>query len=342
MIRTPIIILNWNGLSDTTECMMSLSHLDTSKYEVILVDNGSSIQEQEKLHELYGASELINLIINDHNKGFTKGNSDIVENLFGGDNVPEYIVLLNNDTVIHPDWVDQLIICAEEQEADIVSSKMINYYDRRVIDNLGHFMLNTGEILPLGHRQPHEQYTEIFENIGACGGAVLYRTQMIKEIGFFDPYFNTGYEDAELGLRAHLLGYRCIFCPTAIVFHKVSRSIKKIRDNSYLQKIQRNIFYTYIKLMPRRFLLINSLFLLLKYFMWFVFGVFSLQWQLIKLHGSALYSFLRSDLAKARSARNDFYSKYDDRIKYRNSLSGPTRFFALTDLKRILFKLNPE
>jgi len=340
--RIPIIILNWNGLSDTIECMQSLRHLDPSSYEVILIDNGSSLDEQQELTSLYNKSNLITLVFNDYNKGFTDGNKDMVDEIIKNDNPPQYIALLNNDTVIHPNWINELITCANTEKADIVSSKMINYYDRRIIDNLGHFMLNTGEILPLGHGRPINNYNEMFENIGACGGAVLYRTQMIKEIGFFDPYFNTGYEDAEFGLRAHLLGYKCIFCPSAIVYHKVSRSIKKIRDNSYLQKIQRNIFYTYVKLMPKKFLLFNSVFLLLKYLIWFVFGFLTLQWKLIKLHGSALLSFIRSDLSKALESRRDFYTTNGKKIRYSNSLNGPTKFFAVTDFKRILFKLRPD
>ena len=219
---------------------------------------------------------------------------------------------------------------------------MINYFDRRVIDNLGHFMLNTGEILPLGHKQLHQKYTEVFENLGACGGAVLYRVSMLQEIGFFDRYFDTGYEDAELGLRGKLLGYKCILCPEAIVYHKVSQSIKKIRNNRYLQQIQRNIFYTYIKLMPNRFLLFNSMFLLMKYLMWFFFGLFSFQWHLIRLHSVALIGFIREDLPLALASRKDFYDTYDSAILYQKSFMRPTSFFALTDLRRILIKLSAD
>ena len=237
-IRTPIIILNWNGLSDTQECMTSLFHLDPKRYEVILVDNGSADNEREEISRLYGQSELITIILNAINKGFTRGNDDIVQEILKREKLPSFIALLNNDTVIHPDWIDCLIMFAEKHSADIVSSKMINYFDRRIIDNLGHFMLNTGEILPLGHREPKDKFDNTFENLGACGGAALYRVSMIQEIGFFDNYFDTGYEDAEFGLRAKVLGYKCMFCPEAIVFHKVSQSIKKLEMTSISNKFR--------------------------------------------------------------------------------------------------------
>ncbi len=339
-IPIPIIILNWNGLEDTIECMTSILCIDNIPIEIILVDNGSKAEEQKSLTELYGQHPEINLVLNDKNKGFTLGNDDIVQQILRREEVPPYIALLNNDTVVVTDWIKSLVETAEEYKGDIISSKMVNYYDRRVIDNLGHFMLNTGEILPYGHRDKKENYNEVLENLGACGGAVLYRTSMIQEIGFFDLYFDTGYEDAELGLRAKLLGYNCIMDPKAVVYHKVSRSINKIRDDAYLQHIQTNIFYTYLKLMPRSFLLVNMVFVIAKYFMWFVFGVFTLQLKLIRLHTKTLYLFFKQDLKLAREGRSVFYGRFKKRIEQVDMSKLDIRFFFITDIKRLLFHIN--
>ena len=183
--RIPIIILNWNGLSDTIECLDSVLCIKNIPIEIILIDNGSAKVEQEKLQFLYGGHEDVTLILNNENRGFARGNDDIVKEIMQRDEVPEFIALLNNDTVVIDNWIKSLVDTALEYNADIISSKMVNYYDRRLIDNLGHFMLNTGEILPYGHRQEKEKFTDVIENVGACGGAVLYRTSMLKEIGFF-------------------------------------------------------------------------------------------------------------------------------------------------------------
>lgn len=340
--RTPIIILNWNGLSDTIECIDSVLCIQNIPIEIILVDNGSAQEEQEKLQELYGEHEDITLILNNENRGFARGNDDIVKEIMQREYVPEFIALLNNDTVVVDNWIKSLVDTANKYGADIISSKMVNYYDRRLIDNLGHFMLNTGEILPYGHRQEKEKFTEVIENVGACGGAVLYRTCMLKEIGFFDLYFITGYEDAELGLRARLLGYKCILDPSAIVYHKVSRSINKIKNDAYMQHIQTNIFYTYIKLMPRWFLLRNAPFVLAKYMIWFFFGLFTLQLRLIRLHAKTLQLFISKDLKIARENRKKFYSEFEERLALFSSRELKVKFFFWTDIRRLMFHIIPR
>lgn len=340
--RIPIIILNWNGLSDTIECLDSVLCINNIPIEIILVDNGSSKDQQEKLQYLYGEHEDITLILNKENRGFARGNDDIVKEIMQRDEVPEFIALLNNDTVVVDNWIKSLVDTAQKHNADIISSKMVNYYDRRLIDNLGHFMLNTGEILPYGHRQEKEKFTEVIENVGACGGAVLYRTSMLKEIGFFDLYFITGYEDAELGLRARLLGYKCILDPNAVVYHKVSRSINKIKNDAYMQHIQTNIFYTYIKLMPKWFLIRNAPFVLAKYMIWFLFGLFTLQLKLIRLHAKTLQLFVSKDLRIARENRQKFHTKFEDRLELSSSNDLNVKFFFWTDIRRLMFHIIPR
>ena len=341
-IKIPIIILNWNGINDTQECMSSLTKMDDYPCEIILVDNGSNKDERNALIALYKNHPKINLVLNDKNKGFTLGNYDIVKEILVREDVPPFIVLLNNDTVVSPHWIEALVSSAKRNNADIVSSKMINYYDRRKIDNIGHFMLNTGEILPLGHGKKREFFKVPLENLGACGGAALYRTSMIQKMGFFDLYFDTGYEDAEFGLRAKLLGYKCLFEPKAVVYHKVSRSINKIKDDTYLQHIQTNIFYTYIKLMPTRFLLNNIVFVFSKYLIWFIFGLATFQFKLLRLHSSTLSKYIRKDLGRALRERKKFYSQYKNHIVMKGSLLGHTRFFMITDFKRLIFHLFPD
>ena len=333
-VKIPIIILNWNGLADTIECIASLGKMNRHPYEIILVDNGSEPHEQAEIARLYDNRSDIRLILNEENKGFTRGNSDIVADIMTQSEIPRYVILLNNDTAVTSGWLSALVSSADKNQGDVVSSRMINYFDRSRIDNVGHFMLNTGEILPRGHMRPIEEYEALIDNLGACGGAALYRTAMIRSIGFFDPFFDTGYEDAEYGLRAKLLGYRCFMEPRAIVYHKVSQSIVKIRNNRYVQRIQINILYTYIKLMPRLFLWINLPFMLLKYTMWFLLGILTLQFRMINLHSGTVARFVSGDLRKALQARRQFYAHDGYRIRHRNKILYPTEFFVKTDIRR--------
>ena len=261
----PIIIINWNGLEDTIECMNSVFNLTYQNYKVYLVDNNSTDGSQSILLEKFGRHPKVKLLLNKENFGFTKANNKVFTNILSQSNIPPYVALLNNDTVVTKDWLLNLYLTAEHTGAAIVASKMIDYFDHGKMDNAGHLMLNTGEILPIGHGQDPKSYGQSFENMGACAGACLYSTEMLKVIGLFDEYFDTGYEDAELGVRAIMAGYTSIFEPKAIVYHKMGSSIKKVFNYDYALSIQKNVLYTYLKLMPSFNLIINFPFLLLRY-----------------------------------------------------------------------------
>lgn len=245
----PIVIINWNGIDDTIECIDSVLKTKSIKYHIWLIDNNSDNTEGKRLKELYNSNELITVKCYSTNLGFAKAHNKIwVDEL--KDSNSKYIALLNNDTVVESQWLSAMIDTAEKHNCDIVASKMINYYDRTRMDNAGHRMLNTGEIIPIAHNTDPKDFTEEFENLGACGGGALYSTDMLNKIGFFDPYFSTGYEDAELGLRALVSGYKSVFCPNAIVFHKMGQSISKVFNEQYSLMIHKAILYSYFKCMP--------------------------------------------------------------------------------------------
>lgn len=246
---TPLIIINWNGFEDTIECISSLQEMTYDNFHVYLIDNNSDNNEGEKLQHEYKNAQNITVLLYETNLGFTKAHIKVWDDIISKLDTT-YLVLLNNDTSVDANWLSELISFADKNKVDIVSSKMIDYTNRHLMDNAGHKMLNTGEIIPVGFSEPIEDYDSSFENLGACGGACLYRTSMIRQIGFFDPFFKTGYEDAEYGLRAKISGYNLQYNPDAIVYHKRGSSIKKIFNREYSILIQTSILYSYFKLVP--------------------------------------------------------------------------------------------
>lgn len=335
----PVIIINWNGLEDTRECMSSVLSLKEVEYEIYLIDNNSDDNQGQKLLAEYGGLPNVHIRLNDENLGFTRGSNKVLKEIIATKRY-KHVVLLNNDTVVDPEWLQNLCRSSIVNKADMVSSKMINYYDRSIMDNAGHFMLNTAEILPIGHGRPREDYTEPFYNLGACGGAALYSIRMIEDIGLFDEYFDTGYEDAEYGLRANKLGYKTLFEPSAKVYHKVSRSIKKIRDKYYFMKIQKNIFYTYIKLMPRKFIILNVAFIVIKYFFLFLGAILSFNFTAISTHLETILSFFKNDFAKALRSRKELKNNFGS--KYSRTFSREIKFFLRTDLRRFMLLFRRE
>jgi hypothetical protein len=328
----PILILNWNGIEDTLECLSSLFEQRYSNFNIYLADNGSDERNVRLLKDNFAHHPKVTLIFNENNLGFVRGNNAMMASLIAPDKNFRYIVLLNNDTVVDKDWLQELVRCAEETGAGMVTSKMVNYYDRRFMDNAGHRMLNTAEIIPAGHMEPVENYTQPFENVGPCAGAALYSVEMLRNTGIFDEYFETGYEDAELGIRAVVLGYKSIFEPKAIVYHKISRSVNKVLNYNYLLKIQLNIFYSYFKLMPLPVLLINLPSLIFKYGSVLLIDIVFLRIRFLKIMTHAIFRTLFRERKTILRSRRAFFTSHQPVPSL--TILKKLEFFLWFDIKR--------
>lgn len=302
---TPILVINWNNAADTLACLQSLRKLQDVPFRVWVLDNGSDWGDLRTLQNGFPTDDRFQLLTSPTNLGFTRGANFLLQEHVLPANYP-FVALLNNDTIVDPQWLSQLLATAHQTGADMVASCMINFYEPARMDNAGHFLLNTGEILPLGHDEPVDQYRTPREIHGACAGAALYRVDMLRNIGLFDPFFHTGYEDAELGLRAILCGYRSYYAPTARVYHKISRSINKIRDFQYTLKIQMDVFYTTLKLWPAANLWLNLPFFLIKFVFITGMNLFFFRWKYMRVLYTAIWRILFRERQQIRSARQLF------------------------------------
>lgn len=333
MIEVPIIILNWNGFEDTEACLDALMLQTIKNFKIYLVDNGSDDDSPEKLKRKYETNPKVQFIFNQDNLGFTQGNNSVLSKYILPNEAYEYVILLNNDTVPTKNWLENLVQSAQTNQAAVVSSKMVDFYEPHKMDSAGHFMLSTGEVLPIGHGESVTNYTEGFENMGASAGVALYSTQMLKNIGIFDEHFNTGYEDAEFGIRAVITGYKCWYEPTAIVHHKMGQSIKKIFNYDYSLKIQKHILYSYFKLMPFPIIILNVPFLLIRLLALLVVSLIFLRLKYFKILFRSLKETLLNDYSLIKKARNTFFDNHT-LINTSDILKKQT-FFLWFDLKRV-------
>lgn len=247
-----IIILNWNGWEDTIECLKSLSPIEYPNYNVIIVDNGSSdnslFKIKEYLNELSfsksnhqdhikifeytkGESESLMgnievessyknfFIINiNENKGFAEGNNTGIR--FVLDNLKtDYILLLNNDTVVDGRFLEELVNIAENNvQIGSVQSLLLNS-DGTLIDSLGQKIFIWGvEDIGMGLEiRNNIEYSEIF---GSCAASALYRKEVFQKISLFDPDFFVILEDVDLSWKIRLEGFKAVLAPKSIVYHK--------------------------------------------------------------------------------------------------------------------------
>jgi hypothetical protein len=175
------------------------------------------------------SSKILNrliLIRNRENYGFAQGNNIAMEYAMAGLD-PDYILLLNNDTIVDPHFLLEMINAVGEERIGMVGPKLLNATDPRLIDSAGH-IISWGRIVDRGHGELDEgQYDQDINVIVAMAAAALYKREMLLDIGLLDSSYITLGEDADLSWRAYNNGWKAVFAPKAIVYHKRGRSITK-------------------------------------------------------------------------------------------------------------------
>ncbi|MBI2374139.1 MAG: glycosyltransferase family 2 protein [Deltaproteobacteria bacterium] len=241
MVRTTVVVLNWNGKDLLEECLGSLRAQTDRDFEVMVVDNGSTDGSVEFVRTRFPEARVLAL---SENHGFAKGNN------FGMREVSsERIALLNNDTRTDPKWLEELNRALDAHpEVGFCASKILNYFEPDVIDTAGD-EIGVAMGLKRGHGEKDgPQFSVARYVFGACAGAAIYRKRMLDQIGLFDESFVTNFEDVDLSFRAQLAGWRCFFVPTAIIYHKVGET--KRRANWKQLPSYRNSKVTWLKNAP--------------------------------------------------------------------------------------------
>ncbi len=243
--RVSIIILNYNGLKDTIECLNSLKKITYQNYEVIVVDNASKGNDADILEEKY--KDYIILIRNKENLGFTGGNNVGIRKVLEEDK-SDYILLLNNDTVVEPNFLDELVkVCQSNSKVGILGPK-IYFYDfegrKDVIQSAGaRINLWLGKFEGKGGGEIDKgQFDKISEVDYVGGSCLLIKTEVIKKIGLFDEKYFLYFDETDLCIKAKKAGYLILFVPSSKIWHKQGASTKK-ENGTEIYYMTRNLFW---------------------------------------------------------------------------------------------------
>ena len=222
--RVCIVILNWNGWQDTLSCLRSLHHITYPRYHIVLIDNCSTDTSPNEFTS--SLDSTVTFFPLKENLGFAKGcNFGMKYALESLD--PQYILLLNNDIEVEPDFLDKMVQAAETSGAGMAQALMLKQWDHTIIDSTGHIIV-WGQVEDRGNREINTgQYTDNRNLIGVSGAAALYRSEMIRKIGMFDESFDSGFEDSEYSWRAYKKGWKTVYSPTAVIYHKRNISVIK-------------------------------------------------------------------------------------------------------------------
>ncbi|MBP8000226.1 MAG: glycosyltransferase family 2 protein [Chloroflexi bacterium] len=241
MPRASIIIPHYNGQQHLETCLGSLRRQTVSDFEVLLVDNGSTDGSQAYLRAEFPEVRLIELGRNFGftgacNAGFAAATSPI-------------LILLNNDTETDPHWLANILDgFARHPEVGSIASRMMLFDRRDHFHTAGDFVRLDGTPGNRGVWQKDEgQYDREETVFSACGGAAAYRREVLEHVGYLDDAYFFSCEDVDLGWRINLAGWRVLYLPTAIVYHKLKATGGSVTGSYY---DGRNFLYLIAKNMP--------------------------------------------------------------------------------------------
>ena len=259
MIRISLIILNWNGLADLAGCLGSVASQTRAPDEVWVVDNGSADGSVEWIRREYPD---VHLIENSENEGFCRGNNQAIAESTG-----DWVVLLNNDAEIRPDFIAVLSEAAQTVPTCVgMLATRIYMFDRRdVFDSAGLLVYPDGVCRSRGWLEIDQgQYDVSADVIGPNGCAAAYRRSMLDETGCFDESFFAYLEDLDLAMRAQSAGWTCRYVPEAVAYHK--KSISSGYHSAFkAHLVERNRIWVALKTFPLRLLILSPAYTLIRY-----------------------------------------------------------------------------
>ena len=249
-MKVSVIVANWNRRDLLRACLQSLENQTAREFEVIVVDNGSEDGSAEMVEREFARTRLIR---NRENRGFCAANNQGIEA-----SQAEFIALLNNDAEASPGWLEALLGALDGRpDCGMAASKILVWEDPGRIDKAGHLIYPDGQNRGRGSGEPDRgQYDGIEETLWPDGCAAMYRRRMLAEIGGFDEDLFAYADDAELGLRARIAGWRCVYAPAAVVRHHRGATLG-LRSTRRLELIERNRVLLAAKLFPWSLLWLN-------------------------------------------------------------------------------------
>lgn len=243
MKKVSVIIPNYNGMQYVKRCLDSLMAQTLKDWEILFIDNGSADGSRELVEKEY---PLVKVIALPENLGFCGA-----VNIGIRAATAPYVVLLNNDTEAEPEFLQELYDgIRRKPRAFSGGAMMLQFHDREKIDDAGNFYNALGWAFALGKGKPAADYNKERKIFSACGGAAIYRKDLLEELGYFDEEHFAYLEDTDIGYRAQIAGYENWYFPKAKVYHVGSGTSGSRYNQFKIRYSSRNNIYMIYKNMP--------------------------------------------------------------------------------------------
>ena len=214
-----IVILNYNAGKLLLNCVESVLKTDYENFEVIIVDNKSSDNSHIECKKKF---QDVHLIENTENFGYCEGNNIGIRSAKG-----DYIIILNPDTIVEPDWLKQLIFAYQKNGDGLYQPKILSLDDKKILQSTGNMLHLFGFGFARDKGLKDENYRNTIEKVGFASGTCLFTTSnVIKKIGLLDPFLFLYHDDLDLGWRAAQIGINSYYVPTSVIYHAESYFLK--------------------------------------------------------------------------------------------------------------------
>jgi GT2 family glycosyltransferase len=245
-----IIIVSYNGGDFLLNCLNSVLKTDYPNYEIIVVDNGSTDGSIEIIKQKF---KKIKIIENGKNLGFSIGNNIGIRSSCG-----DYIVLLNQDTIVTKNWLKELVKEAKRHGEGFYNPKILLIDNPKLLDSAGNNLHITGIAMPRGlYEADRGQYNKFEEIAYANGTCVLLPKTTLQIVGLLDPVYFAYGEDVDWSWRGRMLGIKSYYVPSATIYHKHSLNWGRLSKRK-LYFVERNRLLTNLKNYSKRTLLLLS------------------------------------------------------------------------------------
>jgi len=247
-IMVSVIIPNYNGEQYLPACLESFAEQSFRHLEVVVVDNASNDRSREVVRTRFPQVTLLCL---EANLGFAAAANAGIKAARG-----DFVVLMNNDTVAEPAFVAELYSALSKEGGAAMAAPLMSFLkDRRIVNSAGLGYSIAGTNHDIGFGKPlGPEFERPMWILGPSGGAGMYRREIFERIGGFDEDFFMYFEDVDFSVRAQLAGYRCIYVPSAKIYHAEGGSSGSLpRSKNFF--FARNSLWTVIKNYPASFLL---------------------------------------------------------------------------------------